>query len=636
MNSSKSNSNYSSKEMNYGGLNSPPLGPSSAGKAAFGSSGSGLSRPRLQKVRRQMSNNRRVDLGLGFNNNNPFIPPPPPPVSENNSNSINENYNMMNNVGNEGFLFGANRSNLNSERANSSGTEILDDMRRLRIGIENPSLKSSNLDVSGRESFFKGSDFDPNKKGVFLFGNRDKSGVDESHVSKLGEEIRNLSFKNDGRGENATSSSIGEQLPYEIKKLNIEDPVNSPSGAKTGRKNSFGSDRTESMILDEMGKLKIASGCGNANEKKVDFNFSTQSDGIGFGTTQQVEFRTPKPRVATLFSSFNRKAPLSEAKRESRKKKGKLKKPPTPIPAPPSPPVGQWFSNENTESFDSYSPMDVSPYRETPPPLASDDIAFSRENSVTSDEAFNLDNNYDSSESRPTVLNDATDEDLVNATDALDINQDSSEYCFDKGSVGAEGNLEDSVSGAETESFMTASEQLDYSSDTFVTAFDNEVSSSYGSTIERQDSDGKTQFKFASNTGAEDIGKNSFSFAASSSPQSQSSSARHHHKKRNQHRLKIGHESYSSSTSAKGPYPSPPAQFFQLSGNSPLLSPRSSANSPLLSPRKAKMVDHVSTSSSRSRDNLEPVKGQDVKQEIIATPDASTVAQEACEKRRLW
>ncbi|KZV35337.1 hypothetical protein F511_40393 [Dorcoceras hygrometricum] len=71
---------------------------------------------------------------------------------------------------------------------------------------------------------------------------------------------------------------------------------------------------------------------------------------------------------------------------------------------------------------------------------------------------------------------------------------------------------EDVVSGAETESFKSATQELDYSTDSFVTAGDAEGNSCTSSM--RRDNDGCSQYDH--NTNLADIGKPSFIFAASS------------------------------------------------------------------------------------------------------------------------
>ncbi|KAK3029324.1 hypothetical protein RJ639_038422 [Escallonia herrerae] len=355
----------------------------------------------------------------------------------------------------------------------------------------------------------------------------------------------------------------------------------------------------------------------DGQKKNCGFLFNDEVNGIG---PQNIEFRTPNPR-GNLYSVSDRR---SEAKKESakdtrsKKKKGKLRKPTKAhVRLQDDFVLGERSSQENPDSFESYSPMDVSPYRET---VAEN--SYSRETSVASDEPFHLDDKYVSTESCPTVGIDARDEDLADATHRLDLNEgdfmpaetkvESSENCTDVG-VSAVGPSEESVSGAETESFKSATEQLDYSTDTFVTAEDTEVNSN--STNDKQESDGSSNFRFMSNS--EDMGRSSFTFGASSSTKGQFSAETRHHKKKN--RLKVSHDFNNYTPNAEVPYASTSSRFFPLSGTSSLLPSRQGDVSKLLS---------------GSRDRSEVVKEGAVKQESASTPAASIAAQEACEKWR--
>ncbi|CAK9184344.1 unnamed protein product [Ilex paraguariensis] len=122
-------------------------------------------------------------------------------------------------------------------------------------------------------------------------------------------------------------------------------------------------------------------------------------------------------------------------------------------------------------------------------------------------------------------LDDAVDEILVPATQHSAVNGGSDVECTDAKEedfehfsdtfADTEAPSHVSISAAETENFKSTSETLDYTIDSFVTATETEVSS--GSTIERQDSDGRRQFSLASIS--EDIGITSFIFAAFSCAQ---------------------------------------------------------------------------------------------------------------------
>lgn len=359
---------------------------------------------------------------------------------------------------------------------------------------------------------------------------------------------------------------------------------------------------------------------GSAFERPMaEFSFASKQDGIG---TPFVEFKTPKPK-ANIFSGINQKMEFSakrESTRDSRVKKmsGKLKKP-TPV----KPWPGQNFfskesdSQENPEPSESYSPMDISPYQETLP-----DNRCSRENSVTSDESFSLDHSYGASDSAPTVSSDAIDEDLIIATQCLDMN-DGDSICQEAkvgdseyhsyGSVGAGDLQEDSASGVETESFKSAAEEVDFNIDGAVTSAEAEASPSLN--IERNDSDGRMHIGIASSS--EDINGSNFTFAASSATQGQLSALKRHQKKKNL--LKVGHDMYDSTLNAKVSYASSPVNLFPFSGTSLPLSPG-----------RVQKGD-LSTSQSKVKTDSELDKNPEIKQESAG----SVASQEACEKWRL-
>ncbi|KAM3398426.1 hypothetical protein P3S68_001941 [Capsicum galapagoense] len=342
--------------------------------------------------------------------------------------------------------------------------------------------------------------------------------------------------------------------------------------------------------------------------KKVEFSFTAKSVGM------LMQNLTP-----TTKGSLNKKVETrKEATRDPRYKKKKLK-PKQTLSTPLN--FAQDFafrgsSEGNAEPSELYSPMDISPYRET---LA--DGTLSRGTSVASDESFVLNENYGSSDSRPAVSNDVTDEDLIDATVCMNINENDVTYSeaqeveFRHSShhgVDTGGPSEESISGTETESFKSAAEHLDYSTDSFGTAADTEVTSR--STIERQDTDGGSQFNVASNL--EEACQGSFIFAASSVAHNQIAAATRQQKKKN--RMKIINDSCSSTT--KLSYSSSPGQFFQVSGSSPLSSPTQGKKGDIPA-----MISH-------SQGNNEQARIKEVNPETVA---ASMAAQEACEKWRL-
>ncbi|PWA81145.1 dnaJ domain, Tetratricopeptide-like helical domain protein [Artemisia annua] len=305
----------------------------------------------------------------------------------------------------------------------------------------------------------------------------------------------------------------------------------------SGDKNVLGSE-TETMV-EGISKLKI-DGVSNVEsnvtvevEKKMaEFAFTSRLGDIG---TPYVEFKTPDMR------RFDVKKDGKDAR--LKKKKGKVR----------NATVGQsrvredfGFSGrsfyENVDSYDAYSPMDISP--------CDDKLAgnYSRETSVTSEEGSQI-------SGQNSVSNVATD-DEVSEPHANEF--------------------------SESESFKSVNENMEYSSDTFVTALDDESSTA---TSRRQES----VFNFASRS--DNVSKGNFTFATSSSSQSQPS-----YKKKLP--PKIVRDSFSSISDVKNPYAS------------------------ILSPGTGQ------------QDYLKPVNAQIYKQETVTT-SSSKIAEEACEKWRL-
>ncbi|KAJ6777614.1 HEAT SHOCK PROTEIN DNAJ WITH TETRATRICOPEPTIDE REPEAT-CONTAINING PROTEIN [Salix koriyanagi] len=322
-------------------------------------------------------------------------------------------------------------------------------------------------------------------------------------------------------------------------------------------------------------------------EKTDGFNFTSKQDGAG---SPFVEFKTPNPK-GNVFTGLNPQMEFSTKFKDSKekKKRGKLKQP---VKVPLSPGldfvIRKSGSHEIPEASESYAPSDISPFQET-----LSDVRYSRESSVTSEESFAQDSQHASTVSQPSVLNDAIDEDLVVATQQMDIDEEdmkyketkeeNSENCFDKG-FGAEIHVEECITGAETESFKSANEEIDSINDVMVTLAESEANSS-------------------------------FTFAASSTAQV---SPKHHHKKNNF--VRVDNDSFNSSATSKGSYASSSLQFTPFSGPS----------SPL-SPVRGKKVS-LSAPSHVLGDNGELHRGLGTNQGSVS---ASVAAQEACEKWRL-
>ncbi|XP_031272500.1 uncharacterized protein LOC116130971 [Pistacia vera] len=434
--------------------------------------------------------------------------------------------------------------------------------------------------------------------------------------------------KQDGNMGDNEFNNLGKAVPTEFTfqaamegkdarggHVSVDQPKDDARASETGSSSSsFSSSGVHFLSVDNASKVFGT----DRLDKKNEFSFTSTQDGLG---TPFVEFKTPLPK-ANLFSGVDRTLEFG-AKREfvrdmkAKKKRGKLRQP-TPVHLR----HGQSFvsresvSQENPEPSESYSPMDISTYQET---LA--DTLCSRETSVASDESFSLDNDA-STDSRPAVSDVSIDKDLLVATQHMDINEgdvssrETKEEHSDRG-VSAVGTPEDSISGAETESFKSANEEIDFHIDGFVKSAETEASSS--SNIEREDSDGRMQFSFPSRQ-EEQSGSN-FTFAASSAGQSHLSASRRHLKKKNL--IKIGHDSFNSTSNAKIPHASTSAQFSPFSGASQLLSARQGEKGDQFSLRLR--VGH----------NSEVVRGQEIKQEPSLSSAATIADQEACEKWRL-
>ena len=406
-------------------------------------------------------------------------------------------------------------------------------------------------------------------------------------------------FQTRMQGKNVSGSQVSLDQP--------KNDVNLSGGVTASSSSSFSSSRNHARTTMDNFEVPVM----NRPQKKDEFIQEC------FGTPS-FEFKT---KVTTnLFSGVNENLEFN-AKRESirdagmKKKRGKSKGP-TKVQLW----LGQDFlsressSHEIPEASDSYSPMDVSPYRET---LA--DNPHSRENSVTSDESFSVDNSM-GTDSVPKVSDDAIDEDLAMATSGMDINegnatcQETKEEHFDN-NLSAEGTLDDSVSGAETESFKSATEEVDFISDN--TGIEIEASSS--SNIEGYDTDGRTKFGFPSSS--EGLAGSNFTFSASSAAQGQSPTSKRLQKKKNW--LKSSHDINNITPNTKISYASSSSQFIPFSGASLLLSPGQGQKG------------DPSNMHHKSRDSSEVDRAQAVNQESDSTSAAMVAAQEACEKWRV-
>lgn len=520
------------------------------------------------------------------------------------------------NVG-SGFAFAFGASDSGERLVNNNN--VLDQMRRLKIESDNARIgrnsNSGDAHLSGEDHSLRVVDESvvselPEDLRRLNIGSDHFSKLYGENMEDLPNKMTKLNVKDSEHNSNSSGGSSDVLLPDRMNNLKIRDSVCIPMNndkvddvssnyLKDNERSSSGVEATQSSAFSFQGGLESKNSgshgsCENqsntslpmfsssGHSKKVEFCFSSKLDSV---EPQHVEFKTPDPKAHTLFG-LNRKF---DTKRESvkesalKKKKGKSKKPSHVPMMFQHDSVFQENMHESTESSEHCSPMDFSPYEET---LASN--TCSRETSVASEESSHFDENKD-------VSNDITDEALISATRGLSIEsdlrgQDKESASHVNEGIRAESAEEDAVSGAETESFKSATDELDYSIDTFVTAADTEEVSS-GYRIEKQDSDGATRFKY--DTGLAVMGQTNFTFAASPSSLSEPSASIGFQKKKSQ--IKPYDDSFSS--------------------------PKEGQN------------DNFNTVSSQRRDKSEQVK------ELLSRPDCATTAtiaaQESCEKWRL-
>lgn len=630
-------------------------------------------RPRLNKMRKQSNSNSRnlkftgvsvseSGIGSGFN---PFG------LGRGAHESLEKNKG--------GFPFGSRNSDHSYKSYDIGELKIEENLRKLKIDRHHGNVESEIENELKQKLSFKDSGEKDDVKH-FVFSGSKKSSDSFATANELQDQIKNLNITSKGgsgyivgQSENILSNEMGRKLKIgsvssdssaaqaDMGRMSshifVKDKQTGNSGDKQlhdlGKsvptedvfqaglqgKNSGGGEHPvdkakDGAILSETASSSYSFSSSGMLFQSVDnaskepdvdrpdqvneFSFTSTRDGMA---APFVGFRTPNQKG----NFFSGSAPQVEfsAKRDSirdtkvKKKRGKGRQK-TSIPLL----HGQDFvsrdndSQENLEPSESYSPMDVSPYQET---LA--DTRCSRETSVASDESFSLDNNDASTDSQPAVPNVAIDEELVNATQRMDINDGDVEFRDTKedhsdGGVGSEVPQDESVSGTETESFKSANEEIDFNFDTAVNSAETEASSSAG--IQRQDSDSRMQFSFPSHS--EDIGGSNFTFAASSASQDHLSASKCRHKK---NLVKIGLESFNTTPTSTVPHASSSEQFSSFSGASPLLSSQQGGKRDLFSSRL------------KGESNSEVNRGQEIKQEPNLASAETIAAQEACEKWRL-
>lgn len=475
-----------------------------------------------------------------------------------------------------------------------------------------------------------GSDKYNFKQGKFIFDSRQEGtdSVPQSSGDILSNKLRNLRVT-----PNSNDDGQAERLSAAMEKMKIRSEIGDFPGERnteTSSSQQFGKGTQTANLGDvnfaDPGKSipegdkncsqvpigqpnNVTKSNGGANSTGVHFqsviNVFGKQDGLGTPTT---EYKTPSVKTFGSDHPLEFSAEIKSSKNvRTKKRRGKRQSGIAFVPMENN-------SQPNLNSTISYSPMDVSPYQET---LA--ERQSSREASVTSEGSLHFCNDDASIDACPLVSDNAIDEDLVAAARRLVIddavestysetNGKSSEY------RSANDALNQSFSGAECESFITANEQLDTDSDTASTSAD--ADSGCSSKSKRQISDGREHFSFASTS--QDSCRSNFTFAASTSIQGQLPAAtRQQHKKKN---WKVGYGLYNSASDASDPYASSSNQFISLSRASSFLS------------RSNSLKTDKAASQCKGEMNSVVNEKQYIMQDSVSVSAAS---QEACEKWRL-
>ncbi|EOA22478.1 hypothetical protein CARUB_v10003125mg [Capsella rubella] len=615
--------------------NSPEAGFNSA---PFPRSSSGLSKPRFSKVRRQVKSQNLKPSGtsdaLPGQSFNPFHfrgsfagDPIPSEIGFGRSS-------------NEGFVFGSTDGG-NFSSGEDIGKRVMEEMGKLNIEGEGKGFPKKNEHLASRlpEDMQKLNIKDSHSN--FNFGATKGSNSVFAASKNVEDELPTL-LSNKLNIDSSSSRSTGHVIQESMEKLNISESMTDQKQNNNVKSKESMDYIGQKILSDELTrKLSVGSMTtnenlsgdsvqGSVNEKKVhdfnsscpmnfsfvgtqpsehlnprsvhdvsstvktpEFNFVSKQDSGGTGF---MDFKTPNSKV-NPFSSLDQKLGFSAKKdnvgaTRARRKGGKQ-------PVKVQLNIGREFAfaesafpNESSDAAEAYSPMDTSPYEVT---------EDSRDSAAVSDQFLNSDKGHFSSNIPPITPNDVFDAELAAVAERMEINEgdevnnhqakdSNTGICADH-----EEFAEDSISGAETESFKSAAEEMETSSETFATASESEVTSRYKS--DKQGNDDHSR----SNT---DAASSSFTFSASSfsGVQGQLSTSKRINRKKNP--VKLGQDPYILLPTATLPL-------------------KSSQHSPLIG-----VQSHLSTGKPSERDLLtrlhKPVE-----------KDVSNVAQEACEKWRL-
>ncbi|OVA16235.1 Tetratricopeptide TPR-1 [Macleaya cordata] len=517
--------------------------------------------------------------------------------------------------------------NFAGSMSGSSENTLPDEMKKLNI----QGSRSGDEPENTKDAFFQSDEkktfgFESDKNNAYsIYGSIESMLPGEMKKLNIGRRTGDTGVFNDSTGGYSIPTSFTFQAGVQGKNSGVGSVPNSDSklGEASTSSSLFSSSAYGFQSVGNTFEVPSMDGA----EKKVGFSLTSSQEGFRTPDFEATKHANLCSSMGNLASGLNKNLEFSAKKAAKdtglKKRKGKLKQ---------NAPVHQWLgrdyfsrassSQENPESPGSYSPMDFSPYQET---LAADQ--FSREASVASDEFFHSDTKCASTDAHPSVSMDATDEDMVTATENLNINKDDLKcgelnegrsYSFERGD-GAKCPAEEFVSGAESDCLRSTSEKVDTDSDVDASVATRKTEANISSETERKACDDRTQFCFASRS--DNVSNANFAFASSPSAQGNLSIPKHHYRKKNGR--KVGQDSHASGSNAKFHVASPCMPLFPLSG---IVSQSV--------PGRDKIED---SSISQSKENYRSEAGKEpvVKEVFTSGDDAITAALEACEKWRL-
>ncbi|XP_010938663.1 uncharacterized protein [Elaeis guineensis] len=534
------------------------------------------------------------------------------------------------------FAFGSNTKKTSASNQTSANS-FTSFEKSTCMELPNDMQKVNTDDLRNDDSFTKTENIDYQFKVDFSNGPNGLTFPSNTDVP--------VSFK--GNGVNT--------LHNDMEKLDINKPENSTG--KPDQTDYSAGDAYTSFKFTFRGKQDANSTAGHVPPSKTQEHFTSSSvatpfcpssSGPGFqsvGTeftftskhggleTPHVEFRTHKQdghglSKENLFAgphhnmAFNVKKGDVQSTR-TKKRRGKSRQ---------SGPAHQTFAkpfismekgpleNMKPESPGGYSPMDYSPYQEN---LGADQC--SREASVASGESIHFFSRCASADTERSFSVDEREEDLVSATKCLNINEDDLKHDSDGSKSHIEKDfaakfsvMDEQNSGPGRESLFFKSNSAGLSSDTNNAAMEAETGP-FGSTFERQASEGGTCFTFV--TSPEDFGGSNFAFAASTFAQGPLSAAKRHHRRKS--RMKTGHDLYTSTSNASAPLASSTSNLFSVTSTS-------------MQPDPAQDIKGLPSFHEGGDDNrAETNRKTESNKEDITKDAASVAAEEACDKWRL-